>query len=60
VPYCGYFVFGVDYTFWNFGCSTASYKLFVDLPPSATDGESTPIILAGGGTSQITPTATTI
>jgi hypothetical protein len=61
-PYCGYFafVFGVDYTFWNFGCSTSAYKLFVDLLPSTTEGGSSPVILAGGGTSQITPVATTV
>jgi hypothetical protein len=32
----------------------------VDLLPSTTDQGSTPIVLAGGGTSQITPIATTI
>ncbi|PMD36596.1 hypothetical protein L207DRAFT_515113 [Hyaloscypha variabilis F] len=55
-PYCGYFafVFGVDYTFWNFGCSTEPYKLFVDLLSTST---STPIVLAGGGTSRLTPSA---
>jgi hypothetical protein len=32
-PYCGYFafVFGVGYTFYNYGCSTVPYTLFVDL-----------------------------
>ncbi|KAE9379085.1 hypothetical protein N431DRAFT_450994 [Stipitochalara longipes BDJ] len=61
-PYCGYFafVFGVDYTFWNYGCSTEAYKLFVDLIPTTTGGGSTPIVLAGGGTSRITPTAITV
>lgn len=61
-PYCGYFAFvvGVDYTFWNFGCSTSAYKLFVDLLPSTTEGGSSPVVLAGGGTSQITPIATTV
>lgn len=62
-PYCGYyaFVFDVDYTYWNFGCSTLPYSLFVDLIPTTTDGStSTDVVLNGGGSSSITATASTI
>ncbi len=61
-PYCGWFAFvlGVGYTYYNFGCSTVSYGLFVDLLPTTTGGSSATVVLNGGGTTSITDVASTI
>lgn len=57
-PHCGFFgfVFAQDATFYNWGCSTVGYELYVELVQTTTDTGS-PIVLNGGGTTQITDTA---
>jgi hypothetical protein len=58
-PDCGFFAFQFDEsnTYYNFGCSTISYSLYVDLLSTTDAGASQTLVLAGGGTTSITETA---
>ena len=58
-PSCGFLAFQFDdfNTYYNFGCSTVSYSLYVDLLSTTDFGSSQTLILAGGGTNSLTETA---
>ena len=58
-PSCGFLAFQFDdfNTYYNWGCSTVPYSLYVDLISTADAGASQTLVLAGGGTTSLTETA---
>ncbi|KAG0651865.1 hypothetical protein D0Z07_1291 [Hyphodiscus hymeniophilus] len=58
-PSCGFLAFQFDDldTYYNFGCSTVSYSLYVDLLSTTDASSSQTLTLAAGGTSSLTETA---